>query len=120
MYAGSIPARASTSQTRECAALAQLVEHIIRNDGVTCSSHVSGTTFFPFYFNMLRILERAWIIATIPPLVVLDFWNSQRGDVAIPAGTARTVIACAEMCRHHVALGWITLEDSNFLSVSRS
>ena len=26
------------------AALAQLVEHIIRNDGVTCSSHVSGTT----------------------------------------------------------------------------
>jgi hypothetical protein len=28
------------------AALAQLVEHIIRNDGVTCSSHVSGTTFF--------------------------------------------------------------------------
>ena len=27
------------------AALAQLVEHIIRNDGVTCSSHVSGTTF---------------------------------------------------------------------------
>ena len=28
------------------AALAQLVEHIIRNDGVTCSSHVSGTIFF--------------------------------------------------------------------------
>ena len=28
------------------AALAQLVEHIIRNDGVTCSSHVSGTTPF--------------------------------------------------------------------------
>ncbi len=27
------------------AALAQLVEHIIRNDGVTCSSHVSGTSF---------------------------------------------------------------------------
>ena len=27
------------------AALAQSVEHIIRNDGVTCSSHVSGTTF---------------------------------------------------------------------------
>jgi hypothetical protein len=26
------------------AALAQLVEHIIRNDGVTCSSHVSGTS----------------------------------------------------------------------------
>jgi hypothetical protein len=23
-----------------------LVEHIIRNDGVTCSSHVSGTTSF--------------------------------------------------------------------------
>ena len=26
------------------AALAQLVEHIIRNDGVACSSHASGTT----------------------------------------------------------------------------
>ena len=29
------------------AALAQLVEHIIRNDGVRCSSHLSGTTFSP-------------------------------------------------------------------------
>ena len=29
-----------------CAALAQLVEHIIRNDGVTGSSPVSGTTSF--------------------------------------------------------------------------
>jgi hypothetical protein len=27
------------------AALAQLVEHIIRNDGVRCSSHLSGTIF---------------------------------------------------------------------------
>ncbi len=27
------------------AALAQLVEHIIRNDGVRCSSHLSGTSF---------------------------------------------------------------------------
>ena len=30
----------------QSAALAQLVEHIIRNDGVTCSSHVSGTIIF--------------------------------------------------------------------------
>jgi hypothetical protein len=29
------------------AALAQLVEHIIRNDGVRCSSHLCGTTFLP-------------------------------------------------------------------------
>lgn len=29
------------------AALAQLVEHIIRNDGVRCSSHLSGTTSQP-------------------------------------------------------------------------
>ena len=36
------------SRSRQ-AALAQSVEHIIRNDGVTCSSHVSGTTFlFPY------------------------------------------------------------------------
>ena len=90
MYAGSIPARASTSQTRECAALAQLVEHIIRNDGVTCSSHVSGTTFFPFYFNMSRILERAWIIATIPPLVVLDFWNRVPGSVSDTASLRKS------------------------------
>jgi hypothetical protein len=27
------------------AALAQVVEHIIRNDGVRCSSHLSGTSF---------------------------------------------------------------------------
>jgi hypothetical protein len=35
------------------AALAQLVEHIIRNDGVTCSSHVSGTTHsqYPRYLG---------------------------------------------------------------------
>ncbi len=47
LHAGSIPARASTSRaTRESAALAQLVEHIIRNDGVTGSSPVSGTTTF--------------------------------------------------------------------------
>ena len=31
------------------AALAQLVEHIIRNDGVTCSSHVSGTIFLHIF-----------------------------------------------------------------------
>ena len=31
------------------AALAQLVEHIIRNDGVGCSNHPSGTTGVFFY-----------------------------------------------------------------------
>ncbi len=36
----------SPAPTPHRAALAQLVEHIIRNDGVTCSSHVSGTTIF--------------------------------------------------------------------------
>ena len=49
MHAGSIPARASTLHHRAgmwigYAALAQLVEHIIRNDGVTGSSPVSGTS----------------------------------------------------------------------------
>ncbi len=34
---------AHTGKRPPVAALAQLVEHIIRNDGVTCSSHVSGT-----------------------------------------------------------------------------
>ena len=31
-------------RSKRNAALAQLVEHIIRNDGVRCSSHLSGTT----------------------------------------------------------------------------
>jgi hypothetical protein len=35
---------------RECAALAQLVEHIIRNDGVRGSNPLSGTTCFSFVF----------------------------------------------------------------------
>ncbi|CCV03294.1 hypothetical protein MESS2_1030151 [Mesorhizobium metallidurans STM 2683] len=37
------------------AALAQLVEHIIRNDGVRCSSHLSGTNYlfaFPIIFAL--------------------------------------------------------------------
>jgi hypothetical protein len=34
------------SLPRPVAALAQSVEHIIRNDGVACSSHASGTKFF--------------------------------------------------------------------------
>ena len=37
---------AALLMARLVAALAQLVEHIIRNDGVRCSSHLSGTSFF--------------------------------------------------------------------------
>ena len=48
LHAGSIPARASISRRgiipRQCAALAQSVEHIIRNDGVRGSNPLSGTT----------------------------------------------------------------------------
>src|SRR3954449_4203052 len=36
--------RGRRASSKEQAALAQLVEHIIRNDGVACSSHASGTT----------------------------------------------------------------------------
>ena len=56
-HAGSIPARASNLlfalpapppvsaiQQAKCAALAQSVEHIIRNDGVRGSNPLSGTT----------------------------------------------------------------------------
>ena len=35
------------------AALAQLVEHIIRNDGATGSSPVSGTTYFSLLYQYL-------------------------------------------------------------------
>jgi hypothetical protein len=40
---------------RACAALAQLVEHLIRNEGVTGSSPVSGTISLRY---RLRLLER--------------------------------------------------------------
>jgi hypothetical protein len=45
------------------AALAQLVEHIIRNDGVGCSNHPSGTTFFncvrrnPFWLGFAKLTK---------------------------------------------------------------
>ncbi len=42
------PSRADASAGR-IAALAQPVEHVIRNDGVVCSSHTSGTT--PTFLN---------------------------------------------------------------------
>jgi hypothetical protein len=49
----------SICKSASCAALAQLVEHIIRNDGVRCSSHLSGTishflTFYPLWFPLLK------------------------------------------------------------------
>jgi hypothetical protein len=37
---------------RPDAALAQLVEHIIRNDGVACSSHASGTKIHSGYKHL--------------------------------------------------------------------
>ena len=39
------------------AALAQLVEHIIRNDGVACSSHASGTA--PLCVRVRRGLKKS-------------------------------------------------------------
>ena len=40
----------SLAKIRASAALAQLVEHRIRNAGVACSSHAGGTTYLqPFY-----------------------------------------------------------------------
>src|SRR5690606_15544567 len=40
------------------AALAQLVEHLIRNEGVRCSSHLSGTTLHSPLCNRLHALRR--------------------------------------------------------------
>ena len=40
---GACPSRKALLSARPNAALAQLVEHRIRNARVTCSSHVSGT-----------------------------------------------------------------------------
>ena len=40
-----VPPVKGTQPAQGRAALAQSVEHIIRNDGVRCSSHLSGTIF---------------------------------------------------------------------------
>ena len=48
------PSRQALLSARPNAALAQLVEHRIRNAGVTCSSHVSGT----IHSNTLNLLEK--------------------------------------------------------------
>ena len=46
------------------AALAQLVEHIIRNDGVTCSSHVSGTTTLSLSARRCKAKGRSAVCAS--------------------------------------------------------
>ena len=56
----------SPAPTPHRAALAQLVEHIIRNDGVTCSSHVSGTIMFPTYPASI-----AWTFGVVDAILTL-------------------------------------------------
>ena len=51
------------------AALAQLVEHIIRNDGVTGSSPVSGTTIFSREIRDVRSCPTEWCSWGRPPLI---------------------------------------------------
>ena len=47
------PDTGSVLKTRICAALAQLVEHVIRNDGVAGSIPACGTThIFPIYLTV--------------------------------------------------------------------
>jgi hypothetical protein len=58
------------------AALAQLVEHIIRNDGVAGSSPASGTTFSPMVKSSLGLhsassLEAAMALSTHPALTLV-------------------------------------------------
>lgn len=62
------PVKAAPCQGQ--AALAQPVEHIIRNDGVRCSSHLSGTTFLkifqqgnpPYCGEGLSRVELVWVL----------------------------------------------------------
>ncbi len=63
------------------AALAQLVEHVIRNDGVTCSSHVSGTILFILRFSAIarlivqtiNLISRFRDVNPSPLVLQLDF-----------------------------------------------
>jgi len=57
------PMKLARKLLKPAAGLAQLVEHIIRNDGVRCSSHLSGTIFPDVKTNAL-ILGR--IIGFLP------------------------------------------------------
>ena len=50
----ALPQSPPTGNRPAVAALAQLVEHRIRNAGVTCSSHVSGT-IYPFANSRERL-----------------------------------------------------------------
>ncbi len=72
---------------RRDAALAQSVEHIIRNDGVTCSSHVSGTiSLFPDIPDRLKFpcfwgtgwLSSAPVISAGAPKCVSKLWKETR------------------------------------------
>jgi hypothetical protein len=55
----AVARQCNRTQAGMWAALAQLVEHIIRNDGVGCSNHPSGTTFC--YLEIPFTLDQ-WVI----------------------------------------------------------
>ena len=65
------------------AALAQLVEHIIRNDGVTCSSHVSGTS--PPQGNFRKTKGKRLSAQAEGIGWFMGFWDWNRG---VPVGRA--------------------------------
>jgi hypothetical protein len=65
------------------AALAQPVEHVIRNDGVGCSSHPSGTTLHKFQqtpaFQLLRQLQKVSIVTLLSLRTVLPVHQDAPG-----------------------------------------
>ena len=70
--------RFAPRREKPVAALAQLVEHIIRNDGVACSSHASGTTIFQEHGR----INTLWLV--IPRLAQLQP-GSERDGTALSA-----------------------------------
>lgn len=57
------------------AALAQLVEHRIRNAGVRCSSHLSSTTF-PQLILLLLLQERPRAVLTLARGAFSSIWEA--------------------------------------------
>ncbi len=90
------------------AALAQLVEHIIRNDGVRCSSHLSGTrpsipvTVTPRLYRedvptTVKPTDRIQKWAAIPAVSVGGLFESPTAESATRGGSAAISATCNSM-----------------------
>jgi hypothetical protein len=70
------------------AALAQPVEHIIRNDGVRCSSHLSGTTLFN---DLAKFSSHAPLAGGVQ---VITGYAPDRFHYAVPINDLPNILVC--------------------------